>query len=210
MKNSTICILAVMSIFTLVSVANNLEAQELKQRETGSRGMERFTAFARGQEFTLRGERYVFLPEVSAVRLGDSSNNPQLALSSFGVQSSEVLETKGGFTIYKAYQGGVVPSIPVLSSINNGMVYPVVLNQRTGQLGIVSGMIAVKLPEMMDGDAVAQDHGIQLQSRYDHLGLAFYIVSIGEDVLSAAQALAADARVDSAEVEILEHFHVPH
>ena len=209
MKNSTICILAAMSIFTLVSVANNLEAQELKQRETGSRGMERLAALVKGAELTRQGERYVILPEVRAVRQVATIENPQLALSSLGVQGDEVLETKGGFIIYKA-TGGPVQSVAALATLDNGSVYPVVMNQRTGQLGIVSGMIAVKLTDMTDGDAVAQDHGIQLQSRFDHLGLAVYDVTIGEDVLAAAQALAADARVDSAEVEILEHFHVPH
>ena len=209
MKNATIWMLAAMSIFTLISVSKDLGAQDLKQRDTSSRGMERFAVLVKGTEVTRQGERYVFLPEVRAVRQVGTFENPQLVLSSLGVEGDEVLGTKGGFIIYKA-TGGPAQPVPALATLNDGTVYPVVLNQRTGQLGIVSGMIAVKLPEMMDGDAVAQDHGIQLQSRYDHLGLAFYIVSIGEDVLSAAQALAADARVDSAEVEILEHFHVPH
>lgn len=52
-------------------------------------------------------------------------------------------------------------------------------------------------------------HGLTLQRAYDHLGTAFYTVARGGDLLAAAAQLAADARVTSAEPEVLEALRQP-
>lgn len=68
----------------------------------------------------------------------------------------------------------------------------------------------MKLKNMANAAAVASDHGLELVREFAHLQAVFYRVKPGQDVVAAAASLAADARVSSAEVEVIENMDVPY
>lgn len=75
-------------------------------------------------------------------------------------------------------------------------------------LGILSGAIIVKPRNLADAMDLATAHDLVLLRSYDHLGIALFSVQKG-DLLAAAARLAADPKVVSAEVEVVEHIRTP-
>ena len=71
------------------------------------------------------------------------------------------------------------------------------------------GTLKVSLKDMANAAAVAADHGLEVVHVFAHLQIAFYRVKPDQDVVAAAAELSADARVASAEVEVVEHLNVP-
>ena len=90
----------------------------------------------------------------------------------------------------------------------NGISYPTAYNSRTGGIGIVPGTLNVRLKNMRNATAVAKDHGLDVVRVFAHLQVAFYRVKPDQDVVAAAASLTADPRVESAEVEVIEHMAV--
>ena len=84
------------------------------------------------------------------------------------------------------------------------------MNPRTGGIGIVPGTLNVKLKNNANAAALAADYGLEVVREFAHLKTVFYRVKTGQDVLTAAASLSADARVEQAEVEVIEHLNVPH
>jgi hypothetical protein len=62
---------------------------------------------------------------------------------------------------------------------------------------------------MADADAIATSHGLQKSKAYPQLQTVFYEVKPGADIADASAALQADARVELAYPEIIEHVRVP-
>lgn len=158
----------------------------------------------RGVAVLSNNEQYQLLPGVRATT-SKASEQPQQTLSRVG--GNAVIETKGNFVVYTAAAQGASASI---AQTGNVTTYPTVLNSRTGGVGILPGTVNVKLKNMGNAAAVASDHGLELLHAFAHLQLASYRVKPGQDVVAAAAKLAADARVASAEVEVLEHMNEPH
>jgi hypothetical protein len=100
-------------------------------------------------------------------------------------------------------------SAPTVKSVNGATSYPTALNQRTGGIGILPGTLNVKLNYIDNASAVAATHGLDVVRVFAHLQTVFYRVRHGQDVVAAAASLAADARVQSAEVEVIEYIAVP-
>lgn len=156
----------------------------------------------RGASITSENQQYQILPGVLAAE-GRPQEPPQQTLTRHG--GGKLIETKGSFVVFTAApQSGVS-----VKSINGATSYPTVLNARTGGIGILPGTLSVKLKNMNDATAVAADHGLDVVRVFVHLQTAFYRVKPGQDVVAAAASLNADARVQSAEVEVIEHIESP-
>lgn len=157
----------------------------------------------RGVAVTSNNEQYQVLPGVRASQ-SQSKEKPQQTLARVG--GNKLVETKGAFVVYTAAQQGVAS----LAQTNGATTYPTVINSRTGGVGILPGTVSVKLKSMANAAAVGADHGLELVREFAHLQAAFYRVKPGQDVVAAAASLAADPRVASAEVDVIEHMNVPH
>lgn len=157
----------------------------------------------RGQALTSNKEQYQVLPGARAVeRL--AQEQPQQALARVG--GGNLIATKGNFVVFTTAQ----QNAPSVALLNGTTFYPVVFNQRTMGVGIMPGTLAVKLKNMASAAAVAADHGLDVVRIFDNLQTAFFRVRTGQDVVAAAAALAADVRVSSAELEVIENVAVPH
>ena len=155
-----------------------------------------------GATITSNNQQYQILPGVRAT-LSLQNEQPEQALTRMG--GSKLIETKGAFVVFSAAQ----QSVPSLTSVNGETSYPAALNPRTGEIGILPGTLKVSLKDMANAAAVAADHGLEVVHVFAHLQIAFYRVKPGQDVVTAAAELSADARVASAEVEVVEHLNVP-
>jgi uncharacterized protein (DUF2164 family) len=95
------------------------------------------------------------------------------------------------------------------AAVNQSSTLPVVVNKRTGRLGVAANVLIVKLTDVGTAAFLAEASGLTLDFVAERLGLAFYTVPDGRDIQAAAASLARDSRVKSAEIEIREHFAVP-
>lgn len=159
----------------------------------------------KGQEITVEGVRYQHLPELRAVRITKKSNTSQV-LGQLGVQAADLVDSHEGLAFVRRPSGRAEAQT---ETANSHTLYPVVLNTENGQLGLLSGTIIVKPRDLADAEALASTHGLVLLRSYDHLGVAFFTVQKGRELLAAAAGLAADPRVLSAEVEVIEHIRTP-
>jgi len=157
---------------------------------------------ARGATVTSNQQQYQVLAGARAVE-SQQQEQPQDAITRAG--GGKLIETKGAFVVFAAGQRHA----PVVASTNNATTYPTVINTRTGVVGVLPGTLKVKPKNMANAQAIAADHGLVLVRAFAHLQTAFYRVNVGQDVVAAAAALAADPRVASAEVEVIEHVRIP-
>ena len=155
----------------------------------------------RGSNITSNSQEYQILHGVRAAERR-SKEQPQQTITRMG--GGKLVETKGSFVVFSAPE----QSQASVTSVN-GTSYPTAVNASTGGIGIVPGTLNVRLKNMGNAAAVATEHGLEVVRIFAHLQTAFYRVKPGQDVVAAAAALAADARVESAEVEVIEHMSVP-
>jgi hypothetical protein len=158
-------------------------------------------AAGRGATLTSNGQTYQVLPGARAVE--NRTQDVQQTLAQVG--GGKLIESKGNLVVYSStHKGG-----PTLEKIGGVTTYATVLNANTGVVGILPGTISVRLKSMGDASSVASSHRLELIRKYVHLQKVYYRVQPGQDVISVAAALLADARVETAEVEVLEHLSVP-
>jgi len=155
----------------------------------------------RGTTISSNNQQYQILTGVRAAE-SLSKEQPQQTLTRMG--GGKLIETKGSYVVFSAAQ----QSAASVTSVN-GTSYPTVLNSRTGGIGIVPGTLSVKLKNSANAAVIAADHGLEVVRIFAHLQTAFYRIKPGQDVVAAAAALSADARVASAEVEVIEQINVP-
>jgi hypothetical protein len=191
---------------TLLLASIVLPALAMPPLERASANGSVLQTLTRGQPFASGNQQYQLLPEVRAVERHSQHEPPQQILTRLGANGGTQIETKGSFVLFRAAQQGS-GRIEQVQSVT--MLYPAVVNVRTGVIGVLLGTLSVKPRNMANAAAIANDHGLELVREFAHLQAAFYRVKPGQDVLAAAAVLAADSRVASAEVEVLEHVNAP-
>jgi hypothetical protein len=160
---------------------------------------------SRGPAFTSNNEQYQLLPGVRAARQTGSESQ---TLQSLGVPATALIERKGKFLMFQHAATGAAAGASLVRQ-DQHTLYPVALNPRTGQLGLMPGTISVMLKNPDAAAALAADHGVQLYRAFPQLKTAYYRVQPGQDILAAAAALAGDPRAASAEAEVVEYMRVP-
>jgi hypothetical protein len=160
-------------------------------------------SLGRGATLTSNEQEYQVLPGARAVQ-SQPQETQQQAVARVG--GGQAIESKGNFVVYSTPQQGGAS----VAQVRGVTTYPAVLNTRSGNIGILPGTIRVKLKDATSAAAIASDKGLTLAGQLAHLQMAVYRVKAGQDLAAAAASLAADVRVVSAEVEVLEHMNVPH
>lgn len=162
-----------------------------------------YASMAQGDSFTsTHGVTFVVLPELRAVESAPA-----------GALTEPVLERKGSFQIYR--RSGLHAHSERLAVATESIgqhtltTHAVVLNRRTGGLGIVLGRMVVSLADIAQSDAVAAAYGLTVATRYDENGIVIYRSAPGQDLGALTQALRADSRVLSADPEILQYLRTP-
>jgi hypothetical protein len=161
----------------------------------------------KGAVFRSGGQTYQV---VGGLRATGGRGSPDERLSSVGAVAADLVEEKGPFLIYKAASAASGAKVSATAmAVNRTQTFPVVVNTRTGRLGVAANVLIVKLTTVGQAAVLAEASGLTLDFVAERLGIAFYTVPDGRDIQAAAAAMAKDARVKSAEVEVREHFAVP-
>jgi hypothetical protein len=119
-----------------------------------------------------------------------------------------VVEEKGPYVIYRdaAVVSAAGKSLVGGPRVTKGSV---VVNVRTGQLGIADGVITAKLSSVEGAGALAAANGLTVEYVAGHIGYAFFTAPPGQDLAAAAAALTKDPRVKSAHANVQENFAEP-
>jgi len=148
---------------------------------------------------------YQHLPEMRAV-LGSSSNETAQKINSQLKDSgAQVVETKGNYVLFKTPL--LQPAL--MKGLGDSTNYAVVLNTRTNNFGILTGVQVVALKDIADSAVIASDYGIEIIKQYPHLRTVFFRVSPGIDIANLTTELKADIRVEYAYPEIIENLQQP-
>jgi hypothetical protein len=135
----------------------------------------------------------------------DASETPEQAVARIGESGAQIVETKGKLVLFRSTQ---VKSAAV-GSVGNTSVLPAVVNARAGTLGVLTGTLIVRPKSMADADAIASSYGLEKVKAYPQLQTVFYRAKAGTDIADASAALQADARIEIAYPEVIEHVRVP-
>lgn len=195
-------------VFLLACVGTHALAQEPRKERASADQTQRAAMLAtmpRGK--VIQGEHgsYQHLPEVRAVERSSLNVSPQQAVDRLGLSNVAVIETKGRLVLFR---------LPQLASaqverFGEATVYPTVLNLRTSKLGVLTGVLVVKLRDATTSTAIAGSHGLEVMRAFPHIRTVFFRPTSGADVADLAAALQADPRVEKAYPEIIEHVRVP-
>jgi len=158
----------------------------------------------RGKPIKGSREQYRHLPEVFAVARG-AKETPQEAIARIGAADGQLLEIKGRLALFRSARQKAAS----VEGIGGSAVYPVVLNSRTGTLGVLTGTLVVKPKSMADAALIANSRGLEKGKEYPQLQTVFYRVKVGADIADAAAALQTDPRIESAYPEIIEYVRLP-
>lgn len=117
----------------------------------------------------------------------------------FDASMGEEIEEKAGFTVFK-------PSRPaqVAGFVLDEKTRPVVVNQSSGAIGIVTGTIVVRLKDFEQADALASAFGLEYVSSDDTIATVFYKAPRGREIDDLIELLRADGRVARADAEIIQ------
>jgi hypothetical protein len=150
-------------------------------------------------------ESYQHLPEMRAVLSTSLAETPQQVVTQLGVSGAQVVETKGKYVLFR--KPLVQPAL--LQGFGDSTDYAVVLNTRTKNFGVLTGVQVVVPRDMADATAIANDFGMDIVREFSHLRTVFYRVSPGIDIADLTAELQADPRIEKAHPEIIEYLHEP-
>lgn len=210
-------------IITLLAVLPNFfnaSANSFKKQDQLQKKMELKTlieSFAKGESFNTKNETYVLLPElfsykthtnVSKRTIVDTQETETDSLNLQNSTQSGFVARKGNFIIMRSSNEQMSTS-KTLNTIGNSELYPVVLNQRTNQFGIVTREVVVELINVFNAEAISEEFKIELIRSFNNLRLAFYRIPANQDLMSIVQNLREDSRTKSVDLEVLENLNEP-
>jgi hypothetical protein len=163
-------------------------------------------AAPKGVPFTSGGQTYQVVAGLRATTTTGATLDQRLA--AVGAAPADLVEARGPFAIYRTREAAA-PVSAMAVAVNRSTTLPVVVNPRTGRLGVATNVLVVHLRDVGEASVVARESGLTLDYVAERLGLAFLTVPDGRDLQAAAAAVAKDPRVKSAEVEVREFFAVP-
>ena len=122
--------------------------------------------------------------------------------------TGEVVEVLGPFVIQPVL-AAEAPASAATTGAGAMTSRAVVVNVRTGSLGIVTGIVTAKLVDAGTARAIAAANGVTLRHASEGTGYAFFGVPEGRDLVEVAAAIARSPGVEMAEVNVKEHFDEP-
>lgn len=117
----------------------------------------------------------------------------------------EEIEEKAGFTVYKPVDKASVSGFKLEEKTR-----PVVVNQSSGAIGIVTGTIVVRVRDFEEVDAIAKAFNLEVVSTDDTIATAFYRAPKGFEIDDLLEMLRADGRVAHADAEIIQSMRQIH
>ena len=162
------------------------------------------SSLPKGPAFRSRGERYQVLGAVRAVSRKPNESDAG-ALARVSAAQGDRLDEKGGYVIYRDAAASPI----AMNEAGDGATQAVAVNAGTGALAVLTGNLNVRLAPGADPAAVARDHNLVLVAAAPRILAAFFRPASVQDLVQVAARLSSDARVTSAEVDVVEHVAEP-
>lgn len=105
------------------------------------------------------------------------------------------LQKKGGYAIYR-----LPPKLPAGSTLP----LPIYENESNGAFAIWTGEVVVRFRNPVDVARFAQEQGLEIVQRFDHLQTATFRLPRGEDWTTRLALVRRDERVEKADADLLE------
>lgn len=164
----------------------------------------------KGEVFRSARETYQILPElygVPDIRTTSQSQKPRLDRTTNDSPESELVLKKGPFLIYRS--ATIKRAALSVTADQTQLTYPVVLNQRTQTLGILSGTLKVKVKNSDDAEILAKTYGLTIKRKFPRFKLVFFQTAPGQNLLTLNEELSADPKTAVVTIEIIEHIRTP-
>ena len=170
----------------------------------------------RGEAFENDGQPYIWLPTLRAIKR--TSGNAARNVSSNSVsetgddgENGELLEERGLFSIYRPVVPSPVsgPKLAASLAAVNLPAHPVVLNERTNSLGVLTRILWLKLRDMRDTDGIAAEYEMTLSFSNAAMETSFYEVPEGIDLQEFRTRLRGDPRVLRVTLEVIDRIYRP-
>jgi hypothetical protein len=200
MKKTIIFFLALL-LLSIVAAATPNEASCLD----ASQRKALITTLPQGNTFENDGMIYIWLPTLRGEKTASSSGSKTVTTGS-ATGGGQTVETKGGFTIYKAASGTVSRS----ASSGTMSSHPVALNIRTQSFAILTGNLWLKLKDINDAQPIANDYGLTFSHVFAPMMTAFYAAPAGTDLEALRKKLLDDGRIKRVTLDMVDRIRRPH
>ena len=164
----------------------------------------------------VKGEHDSFniVENVFAVRSPQNNNNQTLQAAGTSSNTDLLVAQKGGFLFYKSdnNQAQALSQSQAQTqtqTTTNTTLPAVVFNNRTGDLGLITGTVIVKLKNFADADNLVRDYNLKETHRFGGILRRVFFKTELAQLNNLILEIKADPRTESVVPEILEHFHVP-
>jgi hypothetical protein len=158
-----------------------------------------------GTEFRSGGRTYRPVAGLRAALDGVAGAPGDSAAAS--VPAASVVGRRGAYVIYRESIGA--PEARNATALDRVTARSVVVNTRTGRLGIVNGVVNADLRNVDDAPAIAAEYGLVVDGVARGIGAAFFRAPAGTDLRAIVARLARDPRVKAVDLDIKEDFPVP-
>jgi hypothetical protein len=164
------------------------------------------SSLPQGPAFRSAGQTYRPVSGLRAAVRGQATAVQRM--QSLGAAAVDVVQEKGPYVIFRDAAAGA-KALGAPAGNDPRAAFSVVVNTRTGRLGIADGLVTAKLADVKLARGLADAHGLALEFVAEGIRYAFFRVPPGGDLVEAAAALARSRGVVSAEVDVREEFAVP-
>jgi hypothetical protein len=173
------------------------------------------TKLTKGTAFQAGENKYVILPELTLEPI-QQRGKAEIKENEIGVlgQRKIVRKVVKDTTAKSSSSGNMQAHTNAVGSpISNDRLVnwrgTVVLNQRTGGFGLMTGNIMVQYTDGTDVSALAQSVHLKKFKDFPHLKTVFFIIPAGTDIFQAVADLKLQDGITAVETEVIEHFATP-
>ena len=152
-----------------------------------------------GESFENDGSTYVWLPTLRAEKTGVRKD----------MAATEAVEQKGLFSVYKQSQAAALSIRSDNESALDVPTYPVVYNQETKSIGIITGKLWLNLKDMADAPSLAEAYHLSLSWTNNGMEMAFYDIPENVDIQTLRKQLQADTRVVRVTLGMVDRIRTP-
>lgn len=158
----------------------------------------------RGESFSNDGMDYVWMPTLKAevIEEGKTAQN-RVVQDNQSTGDQQVVEQKGRFNIYAAADRASARRVGEDSS------RPVALNLKTNSLAIITGNLWLKLGDMQNARAIAEEYNLVFSFSNAAMQTAFYRAAAGADMESLRRRLQADPRIMRVTLDMVDRIRHP-
>ena len=158
-----------------------------------------FSKYEKGETFFFQKNKYFILVDLEA----NFTNNDEIKRNNRELANQrKLIDKKGKFNIFEKINN----QIATLSTNN---IYPVTLNERSGQLGVIVGNLLVSMKDMKQADKFLIKYGLESVEKYPPLNLVIFRGKYPSQVLEVFDGLSKEPSVNSVEIEVLENLQMP-